>query len=105
MEDRRFILRKIPIEQLMEVIESLYAAGADFVDVIGIERPIGIQDEIILGVMPEYMSKERFDNKEEEYDDDNDDDDAQDLENIVPPPPAQVKKNILTLEEINKLIL
>jgi hypothetical protein len=58
--------RKINLQFLIETLTHIYDAGADYVDIIGIQDDI--QDTINIVVQEEYMNTEE--NEEEENDDD-----------------------------------
>ncbi len=56
MEKNRIILRKIPIEMVIELLDSLYEAGYDYFD---IEGSAGEEQDIIqIFIKPEYFSEE-----------------------------------------------
>lgn len=56
------VFRKVPLEELIEVLSQVYEQGADYVDIVGM--PDEEQDTIGIYVYPEYMNKEG--EKEEE---------------------------------------
>lgn len=58
--------RKINLQFLIETLTHIYDAGADYVDIIGIQDDV--QDTINIVVQEEYMNTEE--NEEEENDDD-----------------------------------
>jgi hypothetical protein len=64
-EARKMILRKIPILDLLKIMQHLYTSGADFVDIVGVGNVPGQQDEIMVAVKEEYMSKEEREFDEE----------------------------------------
>jgi len=51
-------LRKIPLEMLINILQSLYDGGADFVDISGNTDVDGLpRDTIKITVKPEYISE------------------------------------------------
>lgn len=56
MEENRIILRKIPIEMVIELLDSLYEQGYDYFDIAGSEGDE--QDIIQIFIKPEYFSEE-----------------------------------------------
>jgi hypothetical protein len=71
---KKIILRKIPLFDLMKLMEHLYHTGADYVDIVGISMGENTQDEIMIAVKDEYMSDKK------DYGDGGDDDDDDDDE-------------------------
>jgi len=71
---KKVVLRKIPLFDLLKLIEHLYSTGADYIDIVGMSFGEGIQDEIMIAVKDEYMSKK------ENIDDDDDDEEDEDEE-------------------------
>ena len=52
------LLRKIPLEMLINILQDLYDGGADYVDISGDTDVDGIpRDTIKLTVKPEYLSE------------------------------------------------
>lgn len=72
MDRRKVTLKKIPLYDLMRMVEDLYSQGADFIDITGVMNGPNKQDEVSLSVRDEYMHNE----------DDDDDDDYEDEANI-----------------------
>jgi uncharacterized membrane protein len=56
MEKNRIILRKIPIEMVIQLLDSLYEAGYDYFDIAGSEGDE--QDIVQIFTKPEYFSEE-----------------------------------------------
>ena len=57
MEERKQIkLHRIPLKDFLDILESFYEVGADYVDIIGV--PDEEQDSIGVAVKPEYFNKE-----------------------------------------------
>ena len=72
--------RKINLQFLIETLTHIYDAGADYVDIIGIQDDI--QDTINIVVQEEYMNTEE--NEEEENDDDDNDTlSDEDINNLI----------------------
>ena len=69
--------RKINLRVLIETLSHIYDAGADYVDIIGIQDDV--QDTINIVVQEEYMNTEE--NEEEENDDDKLSD--EDINNLI----------------------
>lgn len=69
--------RKINLQFLIETLTHIYDAGADYVDIIGIQDDV--QDTINIVVQEEYMNTEE--NEEEENDDDKLSD--EDINNLI----------------------
>lgn len=59
--------RKISLELLLDTLTHIWDAGADYVDIIGIQGED--QDVINIVVQEDYMSDEPIDEAEEEDDD------------------------------------
>ena len=56
MPDKPFILKKIPLLELIDVLSQAYNNGADYIDLIG--APDNKGDVIQVQVLEEYMIKE-----------------------------------------------
>ena len=68
MENKKQIkLHKIPLKDFLDILESFYEIGADYVDIIGV--PDEEQDSIGVAVKPEYFNKENT--EENKLSDDN----------------------------------
>ena len=52
------IIRKIPLEGLIQILQDLFETGADYIDISGEQhdKEEGIVDVIKITVKPEYMS-------------------------------------------------
>lgn len=60
----KFILQKIPIEKLLNILQYLYDSGADYVDIVG--HPDDEKDTIGLVTRSEYyFTKEDTENDEQ----------------------------------------
>jgi|688.fasta_scaffold138601_2 hypothetical protein len=60
------LIRKIPLNTLISILENIYNSGANYVDIQGETDDSGVpQDTIIFSVRPEYMC----DDEEEDNDD------------------------------------
>jgi len=60
------LIRKIPLENLLNILENIYNSGADYVDIKGVTDDSGVpQDTIIFSVRPEYMSDSEEENNDE----------------------------------------
>ena len=57
--NKRVILRKIPLEIFIDVLMEIYEQGVDYVDIVGI--PDEIQDTIGVMYTEEYLSEEARD--------------------------------------------
>lgn len=66
---KKVCLRKIPLYDLLKLMEHLYESGADFVDIIGVSMGEDTQDEIMVAVKDEYM-KDKQDSEEDDIEDD-----------------------------------
>lgn len=55
---KTMMLRKIPLEKFIEILQDLYDGGADYVDLSGGETNEGetLVDSIKITVKPEYLS-------------------------------------------------
>jgi len=106
-------IKKILIKDLLNILESLYEAGTNFIDMEVYVDPEDVQSVITINTRPEYMAtKEELEeekrmsnfNKEEEEDDDEDDDD--DDEDIIERLRKEndEKQNGLSDEEIDQLL-
>ena len=54
------MLRKIPLGPFIEILQSLYEEGADFIDLSGESNDVGenLKDSIKITVKPEYLSED-----------------------------------------------
>ena len=65
MEKKKITLQKIPIKNLLDILNEIYDDGADFIDISGI--PNEEQDVISIFVREEYMNEYDEDEEYEEY--------------------------------------
>ena len=77
-------LRKIPLMELLEILNDLYEEGVDYIDISGIPNDDGEnpQDYIKITVRPDYMAE----------------DDAEDIDE------SSIKVSRLSENDINDLI-
>jgi hypothetical protein len=66
METNNVKLTKIPIEYLLEILETLYNEGYDYFDLEGIIDPDKEKDTIKITVSEDYLSQED-ENKLDDY--------------------------------------
>ena len=86
---KEFIIRKVPLENFIEMLQDIYSKGADFIDIHGIRNAQALQDEITVNVPMSYMN----DNSE--------------LEEHTPPPFEEFmgeEANSLTFKDIEDLL-
>jgi hypothetical protein len=67
MEKSNVKLTKIPIEYLLEILETLYNEGYDYFDLEGIIDPDKEKDTIKITVGEDYLSTEEDENKLDDY--------------------------------------
>lgn len=67
MEKSNVKLTKIPIEYLLEILETLYNEGYDYFDLEGIIDPDKEKDTIKITVGDDYLSSEEDENKLDDY--------------------------------------
>jgi hypothetical protein len=85
-EDGKQTLRvkKIPLEELLTILENLYEAGTNYIDIEFYIDPKEIQSVITISTCSEYMAspeeleEERLLDESEEDDDEDEDDDIMD---------------------------
>jgi hypothetical protein len=77
-------IKMIPIESMLDILNSLFEAGYDYVDFKGRIDPEGNQDTIYLSIRPEYLSPEALEEDE-----------------VLPKNPSDVK---LSEEDLDDLI-
>ena len=58
MENSNIKLTKIPIEYLLEILETLYNEGYDYFDLEGVLDPEKEKDTIKITVSEDYLSEE-----------------------------------------------
>lgn len=57
MENKKTaVFRKVPLEDLLDILGQIYEQGFDFIDIVG--TPDQEQDTIGIYVYPEYMNTE-----------------------------------------------
>lgn len=56
LNDKEFIIRKVPLSYFIKVLTDVFQSGADFVDLHGVKNVEALQDEITLSVPISYMS-------------------------------------------------
>ena len=54
----KFRINKIPLEDLLSILEGLYEAGTNFIDLEIFVDPEDIQSVITINTRPEYMATE-----------------------------------------------
>ena len=69
--------RKINLQMLIETLTHIYDAGADYVDIVGMQDDV--QDTINIIVQEEYMTEEPLEEEEPLIDEEEDDDEPQTL--------------------------
>lgn len=67
MKTNNVKLTKIPIEYLLEILETLYNEGYDYFDLEGIIDPDKEKDTIKITVGDDYLSSEEDENKLDDY--------------------------------------
>ena len=67
--NREVRFRKINLQFLIETLTHIYDAGADYVDIVGMQDDV--QDTINIIVQEEYMTEEPLEEEPLEEDDDN----------------------------------
>ena len=72
MENKKMVLRKIAILDLLKILQHLYANGTDYIDIVGMSQGPGEQDEILIAVKDDYlnttMRAEYLEDNEENFD-------------------------------------
>ena len=82
MENKEIRFRKISLQLLLDTLTHIWDAGADYVDIIGIQGED--QDVINIVVKEDYMSEEEHDvYDEEEEEEDNDTLSDEDINNLI----------------------
>lgn len=66
MENNKVVLRKIPLEHIVNILTTLFEQGYDYFDIEGQMDEEGVRDSILISVTDEYYSDEE--EKEEEDD-------------------------------------
>lgn len=67
MEKSNLKLTKIPIEYLLEILETLYNEGYDYFDLEGVLDPDKEKDTIKITVSEDYLTEEEDDTKLDDY--------------------------------------
>jgi hypothetical protein len=80
-QNKEIRFRKISLELLLDTLTHIWDAGADYVDIIGIQGED--QDVINIVVKEEYMSEEDNDVYDEEEEEDNDTLSDEDINNLI----------------------
>jgi len=60
----RPIIKKIPLDELLEILTDLYNRGVDYIDILAPENPTE-EDRMTIKFTHEYMSEEALDSLEE----------------------------------------
>jgi len=108
-------IKKIPITDLLNILEGLYEAGTNFIDMEFFVDPEAIQSVITINTRPEYMAtpeeleqeKELIEDVDYEEDDEEDEEEDEDIierlqkENDEKP---DSESSGLSDEEINELL-
>lgn len=55
---KQVVVKKIPLYDLLSVLEQLYNSGADYADFHAVIDRDNMQDEITVAVLPEYINKD-----------------------------------------------
>ena len=81
-QNKEIRFRKISLQLLLDTLTHIWDAGADYVDIIGIQGED--QDVINIVVKEDYMSEEEHDvYDEEEEEEDNDTLSDEDINNLI----------------------
>ena len=80
-QNKEIRFRKISLELLLDTLTHIWDAGADYVDIIGIQGED--QDVINIVVQEDYMSDEPIDESEEDDDDDTPTLSDEDINNLI----------------------
>ena len=67
MEKSNLKLTKIPIEYLLEILETLYNEGYDYFDLEGVLDPDKENDTVRITVCEDYLTEEDGENKIDDY--------------------------------------
>ena len=103
-------ISKIPLEDLLNILENLYEQGVNFVDFDFYVDPKEIQSVISISTRPEYISTpEELEAEkllDEEYDEDEEEEDEEDdiLSRIKKEQEELDKKDQLSDDDINELL-
>jgi hypothetical protein len=80
-QNKEIRFRKISLQLLLDTLTHIWDAGADYVDIIGIQGED--QDVINIVVKEDYMSEEENDVYDEEEEEDNDTLSDEDINNLI----------------------
>jgi len=80
-QNKEIRFRKISLQLLLDTLTHIWDAGADYVDIIGIQGED--QDVINIVVQEDYMSEEDTDVYDEEEEEDNDTLSDEDINNLI----------------------
>jgi hypothetical protein len=80
-QNKEIRFRKISLQLLLDTLTHIWDAGADYVDIIGIQGED--QDVINIVVQEDYMSDEPIDESEEDDDDDTPTLSDEDINNLI----------------------
>lgn len=58
--NKSIIVKKIPLEAFLDLLESLYEQGVDYIDLECIKDANNIQDTIKININLEYISSQTF---------------------------------------------
>lgn len=56
MENNKVVLRKIPLEHIVNILTTLFEQGYDYFDLEGHMDEEGVRDNILISVSDEYYS-------------------------------------------------
>jgi len=104
-------VKKIPLEDLLNILENLYEAGTNFIDMEFFIDPNEVQSVITITTRPEYMaSQEQLDEEEklfDEYEEDEDEDEDEEddiLARIRREQEEKDKQDQISDDDIDELI-
>lgn len=89
----RAIIKKIPLDDLIEILTDLYNRGVDYIDILAPEDPTE-DDRMTIKFTQEYMSEEALDSLTE-------DELANDEEDILD---IKITANKLSDDDLNQLL-
>jgi hypothetical protein len=93
-------LRKIPLENLINLLADLYDGGADYIDITAESTETDEPDQMKITVKPEYISEDLDTMRKIEIDfSDEEDDDEQEVKK-----PSKETRISLSEDDINDLI-
>ena len=58
MKNKKFVIRKVPLNKFLTLLGNLYNDGADYVDLHGEINEETLEDNVTVAVPLEYMSEE-----------------------------------------------